>query len=180
VVCKPGYNLIANQLINSNSTVVALFPNVPGGTTILKWNGTTFAPNQFDADFLEWSDPTQTLKPGESAFFFNPATTNLTVTFVGDVPQGNLTNHVPQVYSLKSSIVPQAGTLESLGYVPFPNDTILRYNNTGVIATSNYKPYNYDPDFLEWSEVPSVNVGEGFFVLRSGAANDWVRQFSVN
>jgi len=182
VVCKPGYTIVANQLNTSNSTVLALFPGVPGGTTLLKWVGNGFAINQYDPDFLEWADPAQTLKPGEGAFFFNPATTNVTVTFVGDVPQGSLTNPIPHLYSMKSSIVPQAGLLQTqLGYVPSPNDQVLTYTNTGVAATSGYRQSTYDPDFLEWDAEPNVKVGEGFFILRNAAgSSQWTRNFSVN
>jgi hypothetical protein len=175
VVCPPGYKIIANQLINSNSTVAALFPNVPGGTTLLKWAGNGFLINQFDPDFLEWNDPNQTLVPGEGTFIFNPTTTNITVTFVGDVPQGNLTNSLPNLYSMQSSKVPQAGLLQTqLGYAPSPGDQVLRYNN-------GYLIHNYDPDFLEWDAEPSLAVGEGFFLLRNApGTGQWTRQFSVN
>jgi hypothetical protein len=182
VVCKPGYTLIANQLINSNSTVAGLFPNVPGGTTILKWNGTTFDINQYDAGFEEWNDPNQVLLPGQAAFFFNPTPANVTVTFVGDVPQGNLTNAIPPLYSMKSSIVPQAGLLQTqLGYVPSHNDIVLQFVNTGTPATSTYKFSTYDEGFGEWDAEPSLAVGEGFFILRNAAGTaQWTRQFSVN
>jgi len=182
VVCKPGYTIIANQLVNSNSTVAALFPGVPDGTTILGWNGNSFTINQYDAGFGEWGAPNQTLKPGEGVFFFNPATTNVTVTFVGDVPQGSLTNTVPHLYSLKSSIVPQAGLLQTaLGYVPADADTVLQYKNTGVPATSGYIFAQYDASFGEWTAEPNIAVGEGFFILRTAAGSvNWTRQFSVN
>jgi hypothetical protein len=187
VVNKPGYNIIANQLINSNSTVAALFPNVPGGTTILKWLGTGFSVNAYDSDFAEWQDPNQTLAPGEAAFFLNPTTTNVTVTFVGDVPQGNLTNGVPQNFSLKSSIVPQGGSLQgNLAYVPTGGDQVLRWVNN-YPASSGYAIHSYDADFGEWDVEPGtgslgpIRVGEGFFIKRAAAgAGQWVRQFSVN
>jgi len=182
VVCKPGFNLIANQLIASNSTVLALFPNVPSGTQILKWTGTQFAPNGYDADFGAWDDDTQTLRPGEAAFFRNPTTTNITVTFVGDVPQGNLTNQVPQNYSLKSSIVPQAGLIQSaLGYTPSDGDQVLRWTNAYPATTSRYYTSSYDASFGEWDVEPNLFVGEGFFLHRFAAGTaQWVRQFSVN
>jgi hypothetical protein len=180
VVCKPGFNMVANQLINSNSTVAALFPNMPSGTQVLKWLGTGFSVNSYDADFGEWDDPSQTLQPGESAFFRNPTTTNITVTFVGDVPQGGLTNTIPLNYSLKSSMVPQAGLLQtSLGFVPSGGDQVLRWVN-GYPASSGYAVHSYDSDFGEWDVEPNVNVGEGFFIKRVAAGQNWVRQFSVN
>jgi hypothetical protein len=182
VVCKPGFTIIANQLINSNSTVAALFPNSPDGTQILKWVGNGFAVNNYDAGFGEWDDNNQTFSPGEGAFYRNPTATNITVTFVGDVPQGNLTNTIPHLYSMQSSKVPQAGLLQTqLGYVPAGDDTVLRWNNTGNPATSGYLVYTFDGGFGEWDVEPPLNVGEGFFILRNAAGSGaWVRQFSVN
>jgi hypothetical protein len=181
VVCKPGFNLIADQLITSNTTVAALFPNVPGGSQVLKWAGSGFTINNYDPDFQEWDNPNQTVGIGEGCFLFNPTTTNITVTFVGDVPQGNLTNSIPHNYSLQSSQVPQAGKLQTdLGYIPSPNDTVLRWNN-GYPGPSGYLIYTYDADFLEWDLEPTLNVGEGFFILRNApGVGAWTRQFSVN
>jgi hypothetical protein len=181
VVCKPGFNLIANQLINSNSTVQALFPGVPGGTQVLKWSGSGFTVNGYDADFGEWDDNNQTLQPGEAAFLRNPTTTNITVTFVGDVPQGSLTNPVPQNYSLKSSMVPQAGLLQTqLGYVPTGGDQVLRWVNN-YPTSAGYSIHSYDADFAEWDVEPNVTVGEGFFIRRfTAGTNQWTRQFTVN
>jgi hypothetical protein len=181
VVCKPGFTIIANQLTNANSTVAALFPNMPNGTQILKWAGNGFQVNEYDAEFGEWGNGAQTLLPGEGAFFRNPTTTNITLTFVGYVPQGNLTNAIPNLYSMKSSIVPQAGTLPALGYVnPAPNDTVLRWTN-GFPAASQYLIHTYDAEFAEWDVVPQVTVGEGFFFLRNTAGTgEWTRQFTVN
>jgi len=181
VVCKPGFNLIANQLINSNSTVAALFPNVPGGTQVLKWIGNGFAINGYDSDFVAWDDPSQTLQPGEAAFLRNPTTTNVTVTFVGDVPQGNLTNTVPHLYSMQSSKVPQAGLLQTqLGYVPADGDQVLRWVNN-YPGGSGYAISSYDAGFGEWDVEPNLGVGEGFFINRAAAGSQlWTRTFSVN
>jgi hypothetical protein len=131
--------------------------------------------NSYDADFGEWGTPDQTLVPGEGAFILNPSDAAFTVTFVGEVPQGDVSVNIPAGYSIVSSKVPQSGTLGSLGYVPAANDTIYRFNNT-----TGYQPASYDPDFQAWDpSEPSVNVGESFFVFKK-AAGTWTRTFSVN
>jgi hypothetical protein len=173
----PGYNLIANQLVTANNKIPQLFPNVPGGTTVYKFNNATgqFSINQYDADFQEWLDPNQTLSPGEGAFVLNPTTQPFSVTFVGEVTQGSTTNSLPAGYSLKSSIVPQAGALQAvLGYTPGNGDTVYRWNGNG------YDIHQYDGDFQEWGGGdPVLRVAEGFFLLKPVASN-WVRTFNVN
>jgi len=161
--------------------VAALFTAVPEDTTIYKFNPTTgYSGNAFQ--FGEWSNPNATLLPGEGVFILNPTATAFTVTFVGEVPQGTLTNALPVGFSIRSSIVPQSGLLATdLGF-PLKdagnNDidvTIYRFNVPGKPA--GYTGYAYE--FGAWSSEPSPAVGEGFFVSTPVAVN-WVRTFDVN
>src|SRR5688572_23815862 len=88
-----GYTLISNPLNGTNNLLSTILPVVADGTFILKWNAAsqTFSdPSQY-YDGLGWL-PDATLNPGEGAFINAPAAT--TVTFVGEVPQGNLTNQI--------------------------------------------------------------------------------------
>jgi len=172
-----GFSMIANQLIAADMKISALFPNVPGGTTIYKFNNQkgSYEINSYDSDFKEWSDANMTLVPGEGAFILNASTAAFTVTFVGEVPQGDVSLDVPVGFSIISSKVPQAGELESLAYTPEGGDTIYRYDN----AASGYIISNYDADFNEWDKKPAVNVGEGFFIKKAKAGK-WTRNFSVN
>ena len=175
-----GYSMIANQLIAADSSVKALFPGVPGGTTILKFDNANnrFLPNGYDAGFEEWNDPLMTLKPGEGAFVQNSSAGEFTVTFVGEVPQGAASNMeiIHAGYSIVSSMVPQSGTLSQLNYTPAGGDEVYRFNN----AKGQYDPYTYDAGFGEWSPgEPTVNVGESFFLFKK-AVGTWTRNFSVN
>jgi len=179
VTCPQGYKIVSNQLITTNNTIPAIFTSVPNGTKVLKWAGAGFSINSFDVDF-GWDDTTSTLSPGEGAFVFNPTATPFTVTFVGEVPQGNLTNAIPHNYSLQGSKVPQAGRLQTdLGYAPSANDKVLKWLNNGP-SNQGYQISTYDVDF-GWDLEPNVAVGEGFFIQRNAAgASQWTRQFSVN
>jgi len=172
-----GFSIIANQLIAADMKISALFPSVPGGTTIYKFNNQKngYEVNSYDSDFKEWSDANMTLVPGEGAFILNASTAAFTVTFVGEVPQGDVSLDIPAGFSIISSKVPQAGELESLAYKPAGGDTVYRFDN----AAKGYKISSYDADFQEWDSKPSVNVGEGFFILKK-TADKWTRNFSVN
>jgi hypothetical protein len=174
----PKYSLIANQLNAADSTVATLFPSVPGGTTIFKFDNAknSFSQNQYDSDFKEWSSPTQTLIPGEGAFILNPTTNKFTVTFVGEVPQGDVSINIPAGYSILSSKVPQAGDIQKdLGYTPAGGDTVYMFDST----KQSYQTFQYDSDFQEWTAPPVVKVGQAFFMLKK-TAGKWTRTFSVN
>jgi hypothetical protein len=178
-----GFSLIANPLNNGDNKLSTLIPTAPDGTTIFKFDGTGF-----DSDaplFVEgfgWFQSshdvnTYTLNPGEGVFISLPAATK--VTFVGEVPQGTLTTAVPAGFSIRASQVPQAGLLTTdLGFSGVEGDTVYKWIRASQMYDAN------TPQFFEgvgwFPEEPSVGVGESFFVLRTGAAGNWTRTFSVN
>jgi len=117
-----------------------------------------------------------TVTPGEGVFVSNPGSTDLTVTFVGEVAQGTASNvTIPAGFSIRSSAVPQAGTATDLQFPAANNDRIYKWNNT----TGTYDIFNFST-VLGWTPtVPNIDVGQAFFV-RMGAQTAWNRNFSVN
>ncbi len=166
-----GFSIIANQLDagTGNNVLSKLFTSVPDGTIIYEYsnggyNISTFAFGSWDVD--------QTLAPGQAAWINNPNTAAITVTFVGNVPQGSLSQQIPAGFSLQSSQVPQSGALDTvLGYPAAEGDIIYRYAGGGY-TISTYA-------FGAWDTVPTPNVGEGFWV-NTQTAKSWTRNFSVN
>lgn len=165
-----GLSMIANQLDNMNGNKIAdLIPSPPESSAIYKFAG-TFSVNTFE--FGEWTRPDETLLPGEGAFFLNAGTEPFRITFVGEVPQGDLKTSLPAGLSIVSSQVPQAGKVQTdLGYPAAENDRIYRF------VGGSYSIYTFE--FGEWAPEPEVGVGEGFWVQKE-AAVDWTRTFSVN
>ena len=173
-----GYSMIANPLNNGSNALSQVLPNAPDGATILKFDP---AQQKFSAtvpSFILGAGwvPDGTLRPGEGAFINVP--TASTITFVGEVPQGTLTQPVPAGYSIQASQVPQTGRVTTdLAFPAGDGDTILQFNS----ATQKY---NTDtPSFIlgaGWvPSEPTVAVGTSFFVLKS-AAGTWTRTFNVN
>jgi len=114
---------------------------------------------------------------------FNPTSTQLTLTFVGEVPQGQLSNPLPKGFSIKSSQVPQDGKPDALGLPGQGGDKIFRYNKT----TKSYDGYTYSDLDNIWESnstglpgLPVIPVGESFFLFRAQSAGTWTRNFSVN
>jgi len=169
-----AFGLIANPLNNTNNTIGNLIANPSPGTKFYKYNG-GYTVYTFDADDLVWTpDANATLAPGEGGFVRNFGGTPMTLTFVGEVLQGNLTNNVPNGYSIRSSKVPQTGGVTSLlNYQPAPGDKVYKY-------AGGYTVHTFDADDLVWTpSEPVINVGESFFSLRFSGGTDWVRTFSV-
>ena len=167
-----GFSIVANPLIAADNKISTLFPSVPDGTIVYKFNTATaqFTANNY---FFGWSDAAQELVPGEGAFVYNPGAP-FTVTFVGDVSTGSLSTAVPAGFSLVGSKVPQSGALDSvLGFPVNDGDIVYRYDN----AANQYVAHNY---FFGWNIVPNIQVAEGFFAYNPGSAKTWTRNFSVN
>jgi hypothetical protein len=131
---------------------------------------------------------TVSVAPGEGFFLFLPApANNYVVTFVGEVPQGNLTNTISANYSFKSSIVPQSVAIESVG---FPGRQDMLYIGWNPVSQSYAGALTYydvgDPnvngfyDFALNRVYPTPAVGQGFVILNPGPALQWGRTFSVN
>jgi hypothetical protein len=184
VTLKPGYNLVSNPLNAANNTIGELFKNmqggVIGGTTIYKYVNNNFTPavwDDLDNKYTGDAEAAQVVLPGEGVFVFIPGGADKVLTFVGEVVQGATSTPLPQGYSIKASVVPQAGKPDAFGIPGSAGDTLYRYNTT----TKNYDPYVYDDlDSKFVPDLPIINVGEAFFYLRIGPATNWTRTFSVN
>jgi hypothetical protein len=112
-----------------------------------------------------------TMAPGEGLFVNSPGAT--TVTFVGEVKTGNLTNAYPAGFSIVSSQVPQAGGITSLlGFTPNASDQIFPFD----VATQGY-PLSYVYAGVWIPSEPSLAVGQAVWLNASGAGS-WLRTFN--
>jgi len=175
VVVPANFSIIANPLNATNNSINSLFPSVPNGSTIYRFNTNSCQFVSYNY-FFGWGNNSGTniLNPGEGVFFNNVGAA-FTNTFVGEVLLGSLTNPVPSGFALLASQVPQSAPLDStLGFPGANGDTIYRFNPTN----QQYASYNY---FFGWGGggAPTLNVGEGFFSYKVGATN-WVRSFNPN
>jgi hypothetical protein len=99
----------------------------------------------------------------------------VTVTFVGEVPAGSLSNPIPKGFSIRSSQVPQAGKfVTDLKYPVEEGDQV----NVWDEPTQKYANYGYE--FGSWSPAePTIDVGEAVFV-NSPNAKPWPRRFDIS
>jgi hypothetical protein len=119
-----------------------------------------------------WTDPNQTLAPGEGVIIYNPGN-EFTVTFVGIPLSGELMNYVPAGPSLRSPMIPQSGRISTdQGYLPTPGDTVARMLNGSLLTYTFTVENRWDP-----SE-PSLATGEGV-LINAKQASVWTRFFRV-
>ena len=90
-----GFSIVANPLNNGENKVADVFGANPGALTVYRFGDAGFAINSYDADFEEWENGDDVINPGEGFFVLNSGDA-VNITFVGEVPQGDLSNALPK------------------------------------------------------------------------------------
>lgn len=165
----PGLSLIANQLDNkAGNKLPDVLPTLPDGATVFKFNGSGYNSVGYFGGYDAGADAI-TLNPGEGAFVYVDTAT--TLTFVGEVKQGNLSTPLANGLTVAASQVPQAGSIETLGFVPHDGDTVYQF------AGGNFNAISY---FGGWDggAAPSLAIGESVFIL-TDSVRSWDRSFTV-
>jgi hypothetical protein len=174
---------LANPLNTQNNTVAQLFGN--NALEIFIYNTSTsgwdFVQGLQFGNTVIWEPENlanRPLEPGQGVFVRNPGTSPVTITFVGEVPQGQLTTPLVAGLQMVASKVPQSGTAEQLGLVGQANDEIFQWNDAAQSYTFHQFLVAGNLGFWE-PDLRPLAVGESFF-LRTTAARNWSRDFNVN
>jgi hypothetical protein len=170
---KPGLNLVANPLNNTNPNGNKISSLFAGKTaSVLRWTGTQFSSTDlFEGTIVGGTDAD--ILPGEAIFV--DIGENTDVTWVGEALVGTQTVAVGAGNSFVASKIPLAGTATSLGLAPADSISALTWDN----ATSSFKSYDYFPGagWIGSLGEPSFAVAQGF-LIQSGAAFSWVKTFT--
>jgi hypothetical protein len=172
VVIPAGQKLmLANQLHTTNDVLSHVLPGpYADGTTYFNFNG-TFSGAGWDTDANAWSADFP-LKPGDGGFLYSQV--RQTFTFVGEVPQGSITN-TPLVQGqkrIRGYPVPKGIYLSQAGLTGEDGDTVFQFHGT-------YSGANWDTDAGEWTANLSNAVGEAWFIYKQGSQTNWVVNFTV-
>lgn len=178
-----GFAIVANPLNKTNNDIAQVIPpaSVPEGTAVYKWNNATSTYSTRirttdDDDNPIWSGALD-LSPGIGFWIKNPTANPITITFVGEVLQGNLTNSIPAGFSMLASQVPQSGDLAAvLNYPAVDGSTVYFWRNGGYVTRIRTTD---DDDNPIWSGPTVPGVGEGFWAKET-TAKTWWRSFTVN
>jgi hypothetical protein len=193
VSVPPGFSMVSNPLDAADNKASSLFKNfqqtIPGGLKLFIFKNGGFLQTvqweDIDQKYIPEATAAETVVPGEGVFVFNPSNTTLTLTFVGQVPQGQLSNPLPKGFSIKANQVPQAGNPTTYGLPAQGGDKVFVYNTT----KKGYDSWLFDDIDSVWqpltgqgggNQLPSIAVGQAFFLFRNLSAGTWTRNFNVN
>jgi hypothetical protein len=207
ITTKPGFNLIANQLNGTNNTLSTILPSVAENSQVLLWDPTnqTYlssdvyltaanSPNGQDGWFNnDTGNPSSTVVgPGTGFFYFNPSpSSDITLTLVGEVPQGPLSQSYEPNFNLTSGLTASDTALvatngfpvaENMQYLTF-NGNSQQYNTALVYLTAANSPNGQDGWFNNDTgdaTTPSAEIGSGFFLFNPGSSVlNWNMTFTV-
>jgi hypothetical protein len=167
--------MIANQLHTTNDVLSNVLPGpYPDGTVFFFYSG-SFTPSAWDTDNSPPSwDLDFPLPPGTGGFITSPS--HISLTFMGEVSQGSLTNKLRR--NAKRIVAPVPPVQLSLSQMNLPGedgDVVFPYR-AGYIPSAwdtDNSPPTWDLDF-------TFRVGEGFFYQKGpGTQTNWVYNFTV-
>ena len=184
---QPGYNAIANPLLVSNNSVNALFPSLPAGATLAKFNAALggFVLNNYDPGLGGWeveSGFAGTLLPGEGAFLYVPVAVQLVIS-------GEKHEPTPQFgagYGFNlvgcQSLNP-CSFEELMGFAPRVGDEVYQYDEpVGSLPGGGIQPATRTNRFLAsgWNVVPMLPPLRGFFVNLASSPRVMVDPLRLN
>ena len=165
--------MVANQLNTTNNTLAGVLPGpYADGTIFFNFTG-GFAASPWDTDANAWSDGSFDLSVGNGGFLLSGALQ--TFTFVGEVPQGSITNKplVNNQKRIRGYPVPVPIFLSQMGINGEDGDIAFQFHG-------GYSASPYDTDASEWSVDFSNQVGEALFILKGAhTGTNWVVNFTV-
>lgn len=187
-----GLSMIANPLnrMGGPNTINDVIKDAPNDTKVWIFGDAGWmSPIGYIADpaYAGWYDSsfelsTQELNPGEGMFIDMKAAG--TITFVGEVPQGDLGRSLPVGLSIVSGLTPDGTTVVASGLPAEDEDVLWFYDNA-----SGYSKYSYiaDPAYAGWYDggfnlvEVALAPGEAAFLnrLNATAPADWTRTFNV-
>jgi hypothetical protein len=189
-----AFAILANPLNNTNNNLSTILASAPNQTRVYRFdpalNGGLGGYVSSTKLVIGWQ-PNLTFNPGEGFFLQYAAPLNL--TFVGEVPQGSLSNPLlgGNTFQMKGSQVPQGLPLGRASSAPgtsleFPaagGDAVYQFtapNGPYVTHSFNAGPQAWLGPASNGGNGPTIPVGTGFFLRKAGANTDWTRNFSVN
>jgi hypothetical protein len=112
VEVPPGLSTIANPFsrssldasgnLETDNRVATLFPRMPVGATLYKFNLQTQRESVNVFGRRGWSNPREVLNPGDGALILNPTRQTITVEFCTGIVQNGVAEDIPYGWSLVS------------------------------------------------------------------------------
>ncbi len=183
---SPGFNMIENPLdldgTGTNNTLqTTLGTQLPAGSSVYAFANGAFASPSALFSHSVWSGGTNAanaaLNPGGGVFLNLNSASPVTVTLVGNVLQGSLSNPYISGFNIISSQVPIAGLITStLNYTPTAGDSIYVWN----APTQGYNTPSSLYSHGAWNVQPNLAIGQAVFLKSASATGGhWTTNFVV-
>jgi len=211
VTCPPGFNIVTCPLLaspdntvgtvlnnaNSNLTGSQVYFYTPSGGYSAPDTAKNVGPGfQNTTNPNGWSkNGTNVAAPGVGFWFLNNSANPITLTFVGTVPSGPVTNSLVSGFNLVGSVVPMSGDIASNTLSALTNynigDVVYTYDPTKPPASA-YTKYTTAGGIFgghgqggHWTAAgdPIIpQVGQGFWYQNNSSPAvtvNWVENYSV-
>jgi hypothetical protein len=192
-IAPTNFSLISIPLDYDGTGTNDLVGNVFGtnflnGTALENWApGSGFVVNTYGTTSKNptphWSLPTQAYGPGDGIFVYNPSNVTYSVSIVGTVLQGNLTNqYIDQAgFALIGGEFPLSGGVDStFGYTPDNGDAFESWSPSSGFTVNDYGTTSKNPT-PHWSlGEPQLTPGSGGFIYTTNPAPVMATNFVVN
>jgi hypothetical protein len=161
-----GYSMISNPFTLGINTIANLLPTVPDGTVLNKFSVMAFQLSKNEFSQGRWSNPNETLGPGEGALLFNPADSEISLKFIGEVTTSATSMSIHQGMSMRSSMLPAAGRLDAeLGFPIADGDVVSLYSSN----EEKYLEHRFEGG--KWKgEPPFIRLCEAFWIAKNESA----------
>ena len=172
-VVPPGISMIANPFVGGGS-VEDLLRGWPDGTTLSRFDTRLARINDNGVARGRWTHPTERLEPGEGAIFFNPTHDYRTISFLGEVEEGDFTTVLPAGFSVRSSLVPRFGRLQEDLMFPVADGYVIHLFDRD---RQSYVLYPFENG--QWRNgCPIISLCEAFWVAKS-ADSSWRQTLDI-
>jgi hypothetical protein len=204
--CPAGFSLISFPLQQTtNNDPADLLANNSGefdGWQILIWTNNSYARYIGDHTAVTnavhgWLEPNGpiSMNPGVGAVIYNSGLNTYTITCVGTIPQGHLTQTLNPGLNLVGFFVPKSGGLSSgLGFpsvsdghldgdqafLYYSSATGNGYTTFTVDSLSYNAPTNYGWDGPMGQGEPWIGAGQAFWYRAANQPIQWTVDFEVN
>jgi hypothetical protein len=195
VTLSPGFNIVSCPLyvLDGNGNVDNTITNLLGPNTngqYKKWQIYGYSPStgyiQDSGTPGGWvAGGTQTINPGQAVWIENPSNITTTVTFVGTVPTGPITNAIYPGFNLISSVVPASGDIITNSIMDLTNSvTVTKKDQVYTFGPypTGYTQYGASGTPAQFLTHPILPVVGGGFWYESAATvtNYWVEDYTVS
>lgn len=176
-----GYSIVANPFKVTDNALDTLIPAPPNDLVTYTQSGGTYLIASYIVADGAWDDGGAVkMNVGEATVIYNGGP-SFNVTFVGEVTQSvggaAIVNSIPSGQNLRSSKVPQAGSITGdLKYTPSTDVTTYQIAADGL----SFLISNYIVADGAWDAEPSFGFAEGAYFDAYSGSDTWSRVFTVN